>query len=104
MKLTTNQIDCISERCNTSPQCHIVLIDVSGRKDLPVEQHCSNLFCVDGENEIIWQVTAPLSKHGRDSFISVDWLNGTLSATRFFGAEFVIDEINGNAEEVGWRK
>jgi signal transduction histidine kinase len=73
MKLTRDQINNISERIDFSSDGYIVLVDVAGRKDIPVEQHCTNMFCIDANNEIIWHLIMsldpePLLCHGERTF------------------------------------
>ena len=83
----------------------IVLLDVGGRRDIPLTEHNRNVYCVDGVGKVVWQINADEPTVERDSFVSLS-LNekGEICADRFFGNEFVLDPETGVANHIGWRK
>ncbi|KQT38215.1 hypothetical protein [Methylophilus sp. Leaf414] len=84
----------------------VVLLDVGGRKDVPLVEYNQNIYCVDDFGNIVWQVDAPTSQFSeRDSFVGVfKNKEGLLRADRFGGNEYVIDPKTGKANYVGWHK
>lgn len=83
-----------------------VLLDVGGRKDVPLAEYNQNIYCIDAFGNIFWQVDAPTSQFfERDSFVRiVKNGEGQLRADRFGGNEYVIDHSTGKAIYVGWHK
>ena len=83
----------------------IVLIDVAGNKDIPVDDHNSNIYCIDQNGNVLWQVQAEGTIYDRDSFVSIEIAaNGTIYARRFFGNEFEICPKTGIGKHIGWSK
>lgn len=83
----------------------VVLPDVGGRKDISTPEYNQNIYCVDEQGNIIWQIKAEGGFFERDSFVSVEVApDGLLRADRFFGNEYLLDPENGVAEHVGWHK
>ncbi len=104
MILTSEQISIIDEKIWINSHKTVVLLDVSRKESISIEEHNENIFCIDPGKRIIWKVSAPASPHGKDSFVAIEFVNGTLRGERFFGAEYEIDLETGVAKEVGWHK
>lgn len=83
----------------------IVLIDLAGDKSHPVDEHNSNIYCVDQNGKILWRVRAEGTIQERDSFVSIE-INaaGKIHAERFFGNEFEICPDTGIGKLIGWSK
>lgn len=83
----------------------IILLDVSGRKDIPLSECNQNIYCVGQNGEVFWQVQAGDTIYERDSFVSLSKTeDGNLSAGRFFGNEFLLNPETGTVQHVGWHK
>lgn len=104
MKLADEKKRSIDHRVPITPEREVVLIGVGGRKDITDDEYNANIYCIDNEGNVIWQIDAPQSPHGRDSFVSVELKNGRLRADRFFGNEYSLDAATGIATETGWHK
>jgi hypothetical protein len=64
-----------------------------------------NLFCVDDEEWVHWQIHAPPpSMPSGDPFVHIVTDGSKLTATRFSGDVCDIDTTNGNSVIVGWTK
>lgn len=107
MKLSPYQISKIKTEIKISSKRMIVRIDVSEDKDMSVKEICSNIYCVDDQYEIIWQVkeikTKVPSDHDMFVYLEKDD-NGKILAKRFSGFEYQIDPDNGEAEQTGFSK
>jgi len=104
MKLSQDQVNSIYVRVTVSPGQEIVLLDVGGRKDIPETESNRNIYRIASDYSVVWQVDAPPSPHGRDSFVSLEYTDGVLRADRFFGREYLVDKDSGVAQEIGWHK
>lgn len=49
----------------------IVLLDVLGKKQMPKQELNANIYCVDNEFNIIWQIDPEATKFEIDSFTSM---------------------------------
>lgn len=97
-------LDQIAAEIRIDESTRVVLLDVAGRKDIPVAESNANIYCIDDQGAVIWQISGPSPKMERDSFVSLRQTDEGLRADRFFGAEFVVDSSTGVATEVGWHK
>lgn len=104
MKLSKEQISTIHVRMPFSASQEIVLLDVGGKKEIPEGEYNRNIYLIDKNYSVIWQIDAPTSPHGRDSFVALQYIDGMLRADRFFGRVYEVDENSGVAKEVGWHK
>ncbi|WP_144265850.1 hypothetical protein [Pandoraea sp. SD6-2] len=104
MKSLITASDLVIASVTIGQSTQVVLVDVAGKKDISAEDLNANIYCVDDSGVVIWQVTAPPPKMGRDSFVSLRQTDKGLRADRFFGGEFAIDVSTGAATEVGWHK
>lgn len=103
MKLAQSQIDSIDETINLGSGMKVVRLDYSGQNHLTEDEHNFNVFCVGADGSILWKISSDLPEK-RDSFVSIDFEDGTLTADRFFGGEYEVDMNTGVATKVGWHK
>lgn len=103
--LTKDQMQLVSASVDLPENRRVVLLDLGGRKDIPAKEHNANVYCIDPNGQILWQVEAVPTSLERDSFV---WLerreDGNIWVGRFFGNEYVLDTTNGNAQHAGWHK
>ena len=107
MKLTDKQIARIDERIPLDNNRTIVGINVSGDQSLSDDEYNFNIYCVDRDHEIIWQVTeigtTPID--GADCFVYIGKNdNGEFIADRFSGFEYTINPDTGEAIQSGFHK
>ena len=104
MKLDSEKLARVYKKIVLSNGLMVVLIDAPTNGTWPKADCYLNIYCVNSKNEIVWQITAPVPKFDTDSFVSLELEGDTLSASRFFGAEFRVNIQTGIAEEIGWHK
>jgi outer membrane protein assembly factor BamB len=93
-----NKIELDSDQC-------IVLIDVAGNKSIPIEEHNSNILCLDENMNLLWRISALAGTFERDSFVELKLENdGTITARRFFGNTYTVNASTGVAVQSGWQK
>jgi hypothetical protein len=103
--LTNDQLQLASASVDLQEGFRIVLLDTAGRRDIPLQEHNANVYCIDASAQIHWQIQAAASAFDRDSFV---WMerrdDGNIWAGRFFGNEYIVDAATGKTQYVGWRK
>ena len=107
MKLTKNQISKIKQRVILSSNKIIVRIDVSEDKYLSPDESSSNIYCINQDNEIIWQVKEIKTKlpFEDDMFVYLARnSSGEILADRFSGFEYKINPETGEANQIGFHK
>ena len=104
MKLTQSQINSVDETIELDFGKKIVRLDYSGTNNLSEVEHNSNVFCIDEDYNIIWMVLSEDVLVKRDSFVSIEFEEGKLTADRFFGGEYQVDVSTGMARKIGWHK
>ena len=103
--LTNEQLQLISASVDLPESRRLVLLDIGGRKDVPLQEHNANVYCIGPSGHVHWQIQAAPGELERDSFVWLDLRDdGQIWAGRFFGNEYVVDTTTGNAQYVGWRK
>lgn len=109
MKLTDYQISKIHKKINISENRIILMIDVMGDKTIPDagKEVRFNIYCVDNENNIVWQVQEIEESSFRDGdpfcYLKKDD-NGEIIADRFSGFIYRIDSETGIATRIGFHK
>lgn len=103
-QLSNEKQQSIRQKIEISSDRFIILVDVSGRKDLPIEESNLNVYCIDKDSNIVWQISCENIPINRDSFSAIFFENDSLKARRFFGTEYSVDKKNGVTQEVGWNK
>ena len=84
---------------------NIILIDVSENKNISKKENDANIYFIDKNNKIIWQIDATNTDFKRDMFISIQIDDqGKLIARRFSGFKYKVDIQTGKAEAAGWEK
>jgi hypothetical protein len=107
MQLMAKQISKIDEKINLFNGRMVVKIDVMGDKNLSVNEQVSNIYCVDDQYNIIWQVREIKTNppFPDDGFIYLNQnKNGEIIADRFSGFEYKINPETGEAEQIGFHK
>jgi hypothetical protein len=104
MKLSQDQINNISVKIKSGNDRDIVLIETSGRRDLSEHDHNANIYCIDTDFHVIWQIDAAHAASENDAFIYLKRVGTRLRADRFSGFEYTIDEKTGIAKQVDWHK
>lgn len=89
-KLSKNFLDHIDISINLDIQKKIVLIDTSEMSDLDNHNHNANIYCIDEDNNIIWQVDSDKGIMEKDSFVYIEKVDAGIFAHRFFGTEYMI--------------
>ncbi|MHB1222261.1 MAG: hypothetical protein ACYC0J_09725 [Gammaproteobacteria bacterium] len=103
-KLTDTQKNQIYQTIDLADK-KIVLLDVLGLKNIPKDELNANIYCIDNDFKIIWQIDAEPTKFEVDSFTSIKIdEKKEIETRRFSGFEYKIDTLNGKAEIIGWNK
>lgn len=106
MKLSKLQIQKIFKQIDLNGK-RIVLIDVMGDKTIPTLEKLSNIYCIDQDNNIVWQVSENKTKPpcDNDGFVYLNQgEHGEISAVRFSGFRYKINPETGEAVQVGFSK
>jgi ribonuclease HII len=104
-KLTQKQQDKIYKKIFFKNGLYVVLIDVSEDIDLSKTENNSNVYLVDNNYKIIWQISADDTTFDKDMFTSIELIDReVLVAKRFSGFKYKIDPQTGKAEQIGWDK
>lgn len=107
MKLTLLQISKIYKRIIIDNIKQIVMIDVSEDKNMPEYESNFNIYCIDDQNNIIWQVSETKSKpiDSADMFVYLRRdSNDEIIADRFSGFTYKINLDTGEAVRTGFHK
>ena|SRR3990167_10942412 len=106
-KLTTIELANISKKIQIKEDVFIVLVDTTENTSLQSKLGMKNIFCINNDNEVIWQISMNESDKSslKDTFMYVD-LNNTeeLNADTFFGMEYKINVKTGETKRTGWHK
>lgn len=105
--LSNTELSHVVKKICLSNDKFIILVDTT--EDVMIQKSLGmrNIFCVDANNQIIWQVyISETDKNNlKDTFIYVDLDNsGQLNADTFFGTEYHVNLKTGEAKKVGWHK
>lgn len=103
-KLNQTQINKIEKKILINDVKLIVSIDVAGDKSIPQEENNKNIYCINNNYEIVWQVNVADTPFNRDSFVNIELVNDELHARKFSGFEYIIDINSGIAKKIGWDK
>ena len=106
MKLDERWINAISKSLKCAESEHlIILVSTDGVTDTNQNDENNNIYCVDKNFEIIWQISPLKPPFGEtDSFVGLRKEGTRFLARRFFGDEFELNENTGQAEHIGWNK
>ena len=103
-KLNTKQMNLIKQEIPLENGTSIVRLNVAADNTISEIDSNNNIYCINKDNEILWQINAAPSKFNRDSFVSILRDNDEVIAKRFFGLKYRINIKTGQAEECGWDK
>lgn len=104
MRLNTEQCDRILKSVDISETLKIIVLNNYGLNELSEDEYNNNLYCVDDDNIVVWQVDSPNYKYGSDAYTYVKITDGNIVAKRESGKKFVVDEKTGVAIEIGFEK
>lgn len=82
----------------------VVLIETSEIIGLDNHLYNANIYCIDNENNIIWQVDSDKGLMEKDSFVFIKKVENGIVAQRFFGTEYFINPVTGLSKKIGWNK
>jgi hypothetical protein len=94
----------ILERRTVADGRDVIVVEMTGRKDVTESHSCRNVFCVDPANEIYWQVSPNKPPYEYDNFVGIELDGGKWKGTTFFGWEYDIDLSSDAATMTGWKK
>lgn len=89
-KLTDELISHLDQSIQIDGNLRIVLIDMtSNALDHLGRILCNaNIYCVDENYNVIWQVDSTDGMFGKDSFVAIKKVGNIIEASRFFGTEY----------------
>jgi hypothetical protein len=107
MKLNSKQVSKIYKKIELKNGITIIMIDVSEDKTIPPDENNFNIYCVDNQYNIIWQIkeikTKPINDFDMFVYLGKD-ANGKIIADRFSGFTYEIDPDKGEATRTGFHK
>lgn len=106
IQLNQNLVNNIDITINLEENLKVVLIDTTAKDLVNLNKHLhnANIYCVDNNHNIIWQVDSDSGLSEKDSFVFIEKLENGLKAHRFFGTEYLIDLDTGKSKKTGWNK
>jgi hypothetical protein len=106
MKLGEKQIEKIYKHVDLGNK-QIVMLDVMGDKSVSISEKLANIYCIDQEKNIIWQVSEIKTKppYDNDGFVYLSKNDqGKIIADRFSGFTYEINPDTGEATRTGFHK
>ena len=103
-KLTEHQIAHIGKKIELLNKQFIVLIDVMDEKQISQEECNRNIYCVDENNSIIWQIEFKPTGFDEDPYVYIGWFQNSLVAKNYSGFKYRINLFDGAVEKIGWDK
>ncbi len=106
-KLAFRQIKNIKKKIDVSLNKLIILLAVTDDKDVSIDELNKNIYCVNSDYEIIWQVKHEVEPgfFEEDPFININFDGKNLVARDFSGFDFLIDLQNGEIKKtIAWNK
>lgn len=108
MQLSDKQISKIKQIVTLNEELSIARIDVSEKsEDWSQDEIFANIYCVDGDYKIIWQVAdsrGPLFPDGDPFCYLKRQENDDIVAVRFSGYKYKINSETGQATCIGFNK
>lgn len=103
-KLSKNLLDNIDITINLGDKKKIVLIETSEISGLDNHSHNANIYCLNDDDTIVWQVDSNEGIMDKDSFVYIEKKDDGIFGQRFFGTEYMIEESSGKSKKTGWNK
>lgn len=103
-KLNQKQRSAIKQKIDIGAELMIVRLNVMADKTLSNEEANSNIYCINHDYEILWQIKAKPTGFEQDSFISISYDGKSLIAKNFSGFRYKVNLVDGETEEIGWDK
>lgn len=107
MKLNSKQVSKIYKKIELKNGNTIIMIDVSEDRAMPPDESNFNIYCVDNQYNIIWQIKEIKTKpiNDADMFVYLKKNDqGKIIADRFSGFTYEIDPDKGEARRTGFHK
>ena len=94
--LSEDQIRQVVTKLAIGQNEYVTLIDMAGNKVASIKECNANIYCVDEQNNMLWQVDNTKGTFDRDSFIYIEISNNEqLAARMFFGKKYLINMNSG---------
>ena len=107
MKLNSKQVSKIYKKIELKNGNAIVMIDVSEDKAMSSDESNFNIYCIDNQYNIIWQIkeikTKPIDDADMFVYLKKNDQNEII-ADRFSGFTYKIDPDTGEATRTGFHK
>lgn len=104
-KLTSEQQSKIYKKLQLNNSNSIVLIDISEAHNISRDENNLNVYLIDKDYKVIWQIDAKDTAFNKDMFVSIKISDqGELIAKRFSGFKYKVDIKTGKGTEIGWDK
>ena len=103
-KLTNEQVNMIKQKISLNNQRQFVRLNVAGNKLISNGECNNNVYCIDKDYEILWQIKAKKTAFDRDPFVSMKFDNSVLTVKNFTGFKYKVDLETGEVEEIGFEK
>lgn len=105
MKLQIKFKERIARTMTIAGGLRVVLIDVPGDDSFNADDSNRNIYCIDNDFNVKWQVSDEGAIYGIDPFVQIKLKeNGLIEARRFFGNIFELDLKAGILRHTGWTK
>ena len=105
-KLNEFQVKLIKQIVDLNDEKKIVRLNVCARKDMDElsNEYVNNIYCIDNEYNIIWQVDAELTKFPGDPFVYIEMERDGIFAGKFSGFTYKVDVDSGKGKIIGFQK
>lgn len=103
--LTIQQISLIENKLSLNSKDWMVLLDVMGNKGITKKESNRNIYCVDENYQIKWQIKheeRPMLE--RNSFVHIKCEENDFFALDFAGFTYKINTGNGDTKIMSWNK
>ncbi|QLH43880.1 MAG: hypothetical protein HWD59_15090 [Coxiellaceae bacterium] len=102
--MTEKQINAIKQKIILTPNLLIVRLDTMSDKSLSQDEANRNVYCIDDNYQILWQIENKPTGFEEDPFTNIKLDNNELIAKNFSGFIYKVDLRNGKIEGIDWNK
>jgi hypothetical protein len=81
-----------------------LLLDSASDTGLTPSEHNRNVYALNPDDTVRWQVEEQGTQALKDSFVSLNLAGNRVLAHRFFGHECEINIVDGSVTVLGWHK
>ena len=103
-RLSLNQISMIDNRVSIGLDKFIIILDTTNSKEISDFECNNNIYCVNSNYEVIWQIKAKPTGFERDPFTSFEFDGRELLARNFSGFKYHVNLQDGSTEMISWAK